>query len=390
VSLNSSTPDAQPPLQMRRTTRKALINLVLFVLALIFIIYVGHGSSDNIPFAWTTVRYMTTAATLPEARGICPGLASNVKPALVVAQVGADGSPSWLESLSDLYHLCIYTADAPMDQESHYLQVPANRGHEAMAYLTFLIDNYADIPAAGAIFVHGSRWAWHNDHPVYDNAALLAALNVSAAVAPLGYHNLRCDWSTSTCSADTGPPQGSLETSMNAVLEPYNLRTVSDAALPRALVTLFGGDAVEDSSSSREGQQLLMGRNHVVRSQCCAQFVVAQANVWRHSREEYVALRQWLLDGTAPSDDRVSGRVLSYLWHILFIAPDAHDSQSSSPTGVDLERLNRLACPSADECYCRLYGRCDPQGCTSPGHCEGEYSLPPDLRLPQDWGAKHS
>ena len=164
-----------------------------------------------------------------------------------------------------------------------------------MAFLTFLIDNYAHIPTAGAVFVHGSRWAWHNDAPDYDNAALLTALNVSAALAPWGYHNLRCDWSASTCPP-SAPPQGSLETSLRAVTEPWNDRAVSDAALPGALAALFGGG--EDASTKAAGK-VHLGRTAVVRAQCCAQFVVARDRVWQHSRDEYVALRQWLLDGSS-------------------------------------------------------------------------------------------
>ena len=79
-----------------------------------------------------------------------------------------------------------------------------------MAYLTFMIDNYERIPAAGVVMVHGTRFAWHNDWPNYDNQALLGALNVSAALSPSGYHNLKCDWSASTCPPDSGPPQGSI------------------------------------------------------------------------------------------------------------------------------------------------------------------------------------
>ena len=277
-----------------------------------------------------------------------------------------------------------------------------------MAYLTFLIDNYAEIPSAGAVFIHGSRWAWHNDALDYDNAALLAALNVSAALAPSGYHNLRCDWSASTCSPSSAPPQGSLENSLSAVLEPWNARAVSDAALPDALTSLFGGDgAAAEYASPKGGGRVLLGRTDAVRSQCCAQFVVARDRVWQHSREEYVALRQWLLDGSndsgkgeqsrsknaAPSDDRVAGRILSYVWHILFIPQKESNDHNSSPDtygGIDLQRLNTLACPRADDCYCRLYGRCDLEGCETPGHCYGQYLLPTDFRLPDDWAATHS
>ncbi|TVY45077.1 hypothetical protein LSUB1_G000545 [Lachnellula subtilissima] len=329
---------------MRRSTRRALFQLVLFFGALFFVLFLNRSQASNQSFAWNKIRYRTPSATLPEAQGICPGLTDISKPALVVARVTADGDTKWLDELS----------------------IPANRGHEAMAYLTFLIDNYENIPAEGAVFVHGSRFAWHNDALDYDNAPLLVALNVSAALAPFGYHNLRCDWSLSTCPPSY-KPQGSLEMSTQALLAPYDSRAVSDAALPRALADLFGGE-------------VKLGRTNAVRSQCCAQFVVSRDRVWQHSREEYVALRQWLLDSNgAPRDDRVAGRILSYVWHILFIKAEP-DAQGPSSGGIDLEKLNAHACPHADQCYCRLYGRCD-LSCTSPGNCPGQYILPPKLKV---------
>ena len=403
----SPTPEVDN-LNMRRRTHRSLVNIAFFGSALFLIIYLNRQQSNDKTFAWTTIRYKTTSTTLPKTRGVCPGLKASSKPALVVSRVAADGDSNWLSALADSYHLCIYTADAPLDTQSTYLQVPANRGHEAMAYLTFLIDNYADISAAGAVFVHGARWAWHNDALDYDNAALLAALNVSAALALSGYHNLRCDWSASTCSASLAPPQGSLETSLSAMLEPWNPRVVSDATLPGALAALFGGDESAAEYASPKGVgRLLLGRTNAVRAQCCAQFVVARDRVWQHSRGEYVALRQWLLDGSsdsdknehsrsrnaAPSDDQVAGRILSYVWHILFMQQgefDAQNSSSDTQGGVNLERLNTLACPRADDCYCRLYGRCDLEGCTTPGHCQGQYILPPGFRLPDDWAGTHS
>ncbi|KAI9927654.1 hypothetical protein ASPWEDRAFT_119565 [Aspergillus wentii DTO 134E9] len=379
---------------MRRGTRRSLVHLTLFGCILFLIIYINRPQSNKKKaFAWTRIRYKTTAAKLPEARGICPGLEKSTKPALIVSRVAADGDPSWLDALSDLYHLCVYTVDAPVNSKSKYLQVPENRGHESMAYLTFLIDNYDHIPKAGAVFVHGNRWAWHNDAPDYDNAALLAALNVPAAVAPWGYHNMRCDWSVSTCPPSTAG-QRSIEVSLQAALEPWNARAVSDKALPRALAALFGG---YDHLSAKNGGGFLLGRTDAVRSQCCAQFVVSRESVWQHSREEYVALRQWLLDGSsgngvdkhsknpraAPASDLTAGRILSYLWHILFIKHDSYDE-------VDLDRLNSQACPRADECYCRLYGRCNLERCKGPGSCLGQYRLPPDFKLPDDWAATHS
>ncbi|KIW67839.1 hypothetical protein PV04_07063 [Phialophora macrospora] len=381
-----------------RRKQKPLVNLVLFLTVLLAILFLNRSHSSNKVFAWTTIRYKPSAASVPPTRGICPGL-SSTKPALIVARVQADGDPGWLQTLSDRYQLCVYTADAPEDSTSMNLQVPANRGHEAMTYLTFIIDNYDTIPEAGAVFVHGSRFSWHNDSPDYDNLALLHSLNISAALAPVGYHNLRCDWSASTCD-QASAPQGSLENSFRAVLQPYDPRVISDSALPRSLAILFGGD-VRDAAGTAE--EVLLGRGDAVRSQCCAQFVVARENIWRHTPEEYIALRQWLLEGTshhdleqrtrnknaAPRDDRVAGRILSYLWHILFIHQRGSQGQDHGASKIDLQQLNRLACPRADECYCRLYGRCNLPGCSSPGRCAGQYQIPPDFKLPAHWAASH-
>jgi hypothetical protein len=377
---------------MRRQTRRALTPLGLFLVALFVILYItGGGQSSQQTYDWISIRYKNTSTALPRPRGRCPGLEDTTKPALVVARVSADGDQKWSNSLSKKYHLCVYTADAPLDEDSTTLQVPANRGHEAMAYLTYLIDNYDVLPAA-SVFVHGSRWAWHNDSPDYDNVKLLHALNVSSALAPAGYHNLRCDWSAGTCPASAAQ-QGSLETTINARLDPWNARAVSDAALPPALVNIFGGPMTKSSATASK-QRVGLGHADTVKAQCCAQFVVARENIQQHSRAEYTALRQWLLDsgpGSAPKDDRTAGRILSYLWHILFLPQQDYSPRASpgSYGGVRLDRINSLACPSAAECYCRLYGRCNLVGCVAPDACLGQYEIPPDYKLPADWEASH-
>ncbi|KAJ5238623.1 Protein of unknown function DUF3431 [Penicillium chermesinum] len=382
---------------MNRRSRRTVNQIVIFLVILSFILYINRPQSEDKSFSWTKIRYKTSATNIPEARGACPKLSGSKKPALVVSRVEADGDPSWLDALSKKYHLCVYNVDAAADKTSSTLQVPANRGHEAMAYLTFLIDNYASIPAAGAVFVHGSRWAWHNDAPDYDNAALLSRLDVERALASKGYHNLRCDWSSSTCPASV-PAQGSLELRLQSTVEPWSARVASDIALPRALVAIFGGDEFPSTSAYAKAK-LQLRRSDAVRAQCCAQFVVSRERIWQHSRDEYIALRQWLLDGasnsdgsvnsrrgarsqSAPPDDRVAGRILSYIWHILFARPGADGE-------IHLGELNKEACPSAKDCYCVLYGRCD-LTCFSPGDCQGQYQVPPNYRLPDDWENTHS
>lgn len=368
---------------MLRRSRKSLLQLAFLCIVIYFIFSLLRPSPPKI-FSWNTIRYRTTAESLPEARGTCPGLEHGSKPALVVSHVAADGDTEWLQRLSSKYHLCVYEVDAPSDPTVKNLRVPANRGHESITYLTFLIDNYDSIPQAGAVFVHGSRFQWHNDDPLYDNAASLAALNVPSALATTGYHNLRCDWNAGTCPKDFGPPQGSFENTINSILQPWSARSVSDAAMPQAFALLFGGDEYLKHGKSKG---LKLGRSDSLRAQCCAQFVVSRESIHRHSREEYVAVRQWLLDGygmsrnsnAAPRDDRIAGRVLSYLWHILFIP------QQDGP--IDLDELNKQACPSAADCYCRLYGKCDLR--CNLGACDGQYRVPPYMRLPENWAELH-
>lgn len=287
-----------------------------------------------------------------------------------------------------------------------------------MTYLTFIIDNYASLPTAGIVFIHGSRFAWHNDHPQYDNLALLRDLNIESALGGgSGYHNLRCDWSLSTCPRDVRP-QGSIENRVQAVLVPYDDRAVSDSLLPKALVSIFGGG--DGDGDWREGEE--EGKEHVptnppkwassdiLKSQCCAQFVVSRTAILQHGREEYIALRQWLLDdgpNAAPRNDKHAGRIMSYLWHVLFIdrevvgvgaggvggvgkggndgvGNDGLGNTSVRKNSLHLASLNREACPSAEECYCRVYGRCGLTGCKT-GSCKGQYKLPKNLKVPDGW-----
>ncbi|TKA25217.1 hypothetical protein B0A50_05915 [Salinomyces thailandicus] len=367
---------------MRFTARKALVNLALFAAALCLVLYVNSGqswqsSAIGRKVDWTTIRYIT-GADVPEHRGLCPGISGESLPALVVAHVEDNGNLKWLDDLQGKYHFCVYRMDRESDGKRHELQVPANKGHEAMAYLTFIIDNYPNIPASGAVFVHGSRFSWHNDEPTYDNLPLLRMLDVGSALEGPGYHNLRCDWSTSTCAKDYGPAQTSMETQLNAAAQPWDLRAKSDSLMAESIVTLFGGFVADEQARLKRGEKIM--------SQCCGQFVVSRDRIWQHSLKEYTALRQWLLDGRAPEDDKVSGRIVSYLWHILFLRKEVMNEKANA---MDIGRLNQLACPSAQDCYCKLYGRCDLQNCDV-DRCHGQYSVPPNFALPDDYAETHA
>ncbi|PQE09108.1 Di-copper centre-containing protein [Rutstroemia sp. NJR-2017a BVV2] len=359
---------------MPRTHPRGLTHVLLFLTALVLIIYLGGSSSSSssrspsLPLS--KIAYVPKHPT-PPSHGSCPGLHSTTKPALIISHVSADGPLTWLDPLRSQYHICAYEVDASPRQHDNVLRVPMNKGHEAMAYLTFIIDNYDALPAEGMVFVHGSRYAWHNDHPAYDNLPLLQSLSVPRALRQnAGYANLRCDWSVSTCRA-AAKPQGSWETKLQATMQPWDKRAKSDVVLARVLGDMFG---------------IEIGRGDVLRSQCCAQFVVGRENVWGWEREDYVRLRGWVME--TGEEDRVSGRVVSYLWGVLFLGKGVGGTGTEG-RGVSLQELNSRACPSAEECYCRVYGKCGLE-CGDKGGCKGQYRLPSNFKLPEDWATRHS
>lgn len=49
---------------------------------------------------------------------------------------------------------------------------------------------------------------------------------------------------------------------------------------------------------------------------CCAQFAVSSEQVYKRPRSDYVQIRQWLID--TDRDDAHSGRIMEFLWHIIF------------------------------------------------------------------------
>ena len=74
-----------------------------------------------------------------------------------------------------------------------------------------------------------------------------------------------------------------------------------------------------------------------------AQFAVTRSVILARPKETYIRIRQWLID--VDEEDAVTGRVMEYMWHVLF--------------GQDA-----VSCPDPKTCYCRLYGKCDVK-CTS-------------------------
>ncbi|ETN37413.1 uncharacterized protein HMPREF1541_08404 [Cyphellophora europaea CBS 101466] len=194
------------------------------------------------------------------------------------------------------------------DDKSAALTVPKNKGHEAMVYLSYIIDHYDNLPDI-AIFMHAHRNSWHQAGLLeHDGPETVRRLS-SARVTREGYMNLRCEWDPG-CPAWMHP----------GVVDKDSLR-VEEPVMAQAWTELFPGIALPE----------------VVAQPCCAQFALSKARIQSTPREKFVFYREWLLK-TKLLDD-VSGRVFEYLWQAIFTK-------------------NATFCPDMYSCYCDGYGVC--------------------------------
>lgn len=204
---------------------------------------------------------------------------SNVE--VVVASTRSEDT-SWLKVYLPEWKTHIYVVDDPGSK----LTVPKNKGRESMVYLTYIIDNYDDL-ADNIIFMHASRFAWHNDDPDYDAIPTLRNLQIPF-IQESGYVNLRCVWAIG-CPSEIRPVEDEQNRDETHPTTKDIYKQAFEALLPELRVP------------------------PVVAVSCCSQFAVSRQTVARRSKDDYIRYRQWLLD-TALDDDR-SGRVFEFTWH---------------------------------------------------------------------------
>ncbi|KAJ9357749.1 hypothetical protein C8Q69DRAFT_396414 [Paecilomyces variotii] len=222
---------------------------------------------------------------------------------LVVPRIKEEDT-EWIERELPDWEAAVYVADDP----SAPLHPPKNKGHEVMVYLTFIIDNYENLPDIMA-FMHAHQMAWHNDDILDWNAAeMLRRLNPNR-VAREGYMNMRCNWSPG-CPDWMHP--GTLEEDSSKQEETMLARSWSE---------IFPNDPIPD----------------VLAQPCCAQFALSRERVLAIPKSRFVFYRDWLL--RTELSDYISGRVWEYLWHVVF-------------TGEN------VFCPLQNVCYCDGFGLC--------------------------------
>ncbi|MCJ1305876.1 hypothetical protein MMC08_008693 [Hypocenomyce scalaris] len=197
---------------------------------------------------------------------------------LVVASLKGD-DVSWLYDNITEWTKNIYVVNDP----SAKLTVPINKGRESMVYLTFIIENYFNLPDV-IVFMHSLRYQWHNDDPIYDGIPLLQNLRVPHIKAR-GYVNLRCVWVIG-CPGEMHPLSSNTKG--------------TEVYYAEAFKELFPNTAVPEA----------------VGVSCCAQFAVTSSKILERPKADYVRYRKWLVN--TPLEDYDSGRIMEYSWHMIF------------------------------------------------------------------------
>lgn len=244
-----------------------------------------------------------------------------------VVLAGNQSEPiSWLLELQPNYTTYQYNI-LKLDDPGSPLRIPANKGKEAMVYLSFIVDNYDALPWS-VIFLHGHLDAWHQEDTAVN---LIHSLNRNQ-LARAGYVSLRCDWYPS-CPAELRPKDHDA-----VVWGNEGLHEDTEKAVSQSWRQLFPNEDLPET----------------IAAPCCAQFAVTRQAILRRSKADFERMRQWLIETLMM--DELSGRVFEKLWAYIF-------------TG---EAVN---CPPPQMCACKYFGRCEPQVWERP---------PPGIELP-DW-----
>ncbi|KAA8642909.1 DUF3431 domain-containing protein [Aspergillus tanneri] len=268
-----------PQSPRRRSREKAILITILIVYALYFLFFANTSGRRRAAAVYEGVvsqggpnrdSRSGQATPLHEMR--------NFEKDFVVASM-KDDDVSWLFEFFPEWHKSIYVVNDP----KAHLTVKLNKGRESMVYLTYIIDNYDDLPES-MLFIHSKRYQWHNDDPYYDGVPVLRNFQVSY-LQEQGYVNLRCAWVLG-CPTEIKPYTDTHRDAVHAGVYYKN-----------GFMELFPGVEVPEE----------------VGVSCCAQFGVTKWKVLERPKSDYERYRKWLSETTLPDD--LSGRIMEYSWH---------------------------------------------------------------------------
>jgi hypothetical protein len=218
----------------------------------------------------------------------------NISRTLVIGRTKSEDI-SWVQKeLPADIKMALYSVDDPTAP----LHTNANKGHEAMVYLSYIIEHYDKLSDV-TMFFHAHQKADHNNLFLENDSARTIRQLDLANVMKSGYINTRCE-------LKYGCPAGpfATEVDFNKPEEKFmTAETWSELNLVDTAPTIIGVS-------------------------CCAQFAVSRNAILARPLSNYIHYRDWLLNSTMP--DSMTGRVFEYSWHFIFggvadYCPDERD-----------------------------------------------------------------
>ncbi|KAF9886467.1 hypothetical protein FE257_011373 [Aspergillus nanangensis] len=312
----------------RRSKEKAIITTILIIYAIYFLFFAKSSPRQEAASLHDEVVRGGPNRDSRSGQATPSPVARSSTKEMVVASVTSD-DVSWMYDYFPDWNKNIYV----VNDKNAPLTVSKNKGRESMVYLTYIIDNYDHLPD-NVLFIHPQRYQWHNDDPYYDGVPMLQHFQLPY-LQKQGYVNLRCVWVLG-CPGEIHPLSDDHRENIHA-----------GEYFETGFKELFPGVAVPKE----------------VGVSCCAQFGVTRWKIRERPKSDYVRFRKWLADTDLPDD--LSGRIMEYSWHMIFGQDPVH-------------------CPSAEECYCKVFGLCD-LSCPNDSECQGRYVLPPFASLPKGW-----
>ena len=181
---------------------------------------------------------------------------------------------------------------------------PANKGREALMYLSYIHQFYDSLPDV-SIFSHGDDKTWHIDS-IFENSTLNAINELQLSeVTHHGYINLRTAW-WNACPAWINTTNGYAGSTGNIFFS-------------EALHNLDLGDKVEEPYMKAAFKENFPGHQlpEILAQPCCSQFAVSKAAIRSVPKEQYREKIQWLLK--TPLSDQLTGRMWEHMWQFLFL-----------------------------------------------------------------------
>jgi hypothetical protein len=284
---------------LRAHYRRIIAVSILIILTLYFQLFRRQQSRDE-----SSIR------PIELSRFSLDGLSGGTSSINFVVSATASENTQWLASHFPNATTALYIVDST-DSYSPF-KTPANKGNEAMVYLTYIIDHYHKLPEI-AVFFHGHLQSKHTDDLLSNSMVETLQRLRLQKVRRDGYFNLRCNWKPGGCPQYLNlrnPSRSTLNGSSQADL------------LKRTWQELFPHDGEWPE---------WVGQTYG------AQFAASRDSIRRVPLQSWIRWRNWLLTTDLSNYD--SGRVWEYTWQYV-LAREAD------------------FCPSMYRCYCEGFGVC--------------------------------